>query len=202
MLAMCQVSFAQKGNKQIAQGNKLYQAGKYKQAAAAYENALKIVPNNQTAKYNLANALEKQKQEEKASEIYQQLAKKGNKNIQANSYYNDGVADVKSKKLKEAIEAFKNTLRRAPNDQEARENLQKALNEQKQNQKQNQQNKNQNKPNQPKNDPQKKPQESPKEQQNKKQMDQLLNQLRDQEKDLQKKLQKQNQQTKQPEKDW
>ena len=42
------------------------------------------------------------------------------------------------KKIKESIEAYKQTLRLAPEDTEARENLQKALNELKQQQQQQQ----------------------------------------------------------------
>ncbi|WP_447640018.1 MULTISPECIES: tetratricopeptide repeat protein [Chitinophagaceae] len=190
--------FAQKENKQIAAGNLAYQKGDFKKAALSYQQALKINPSNQTAKYNLANALEKQKDAAQAEKLYEDLATNGRKNIQSDAYYNNGVSQVHNKDLKGAISSFKNSLRRNPNDQMARENLQKALNDlkqqqQKQNQQQNKQDNKQNQPQQPK--------ESPKEQQNKKDMDNLLKQLSEQEKDLQKKLQQQ-QPRKQPEKDW
>jgi len=191
--------FAQKENKQIAAGNLAYQKGDFKKAAQNYQQALKINPQNNTAKYNLANALEKQKDAAQAEKLYEDLGKNGRKSIQSDAYYNNGVSQVHNKDLNGAISSFKNSLRRNPNDQMARENLQKALNEQKQQQqKQNQlQNKQDNKQ-----DQQQKPQESPKDQQNKQDMDNLLRQLNEQEKDLQKKLQQQQQQHKQPEKDW
>ncbi|MFT4202650.1 MAG: tetratricopeptide repeat protein [Chitinophagaceae bacterium] len=198
---VCSVySFGQKENKQIAAGNLAYQKGDFKSAARNYQQALKVNPKSNTAKYNLANALEKQKDAEQASKLYEDIAKNGNKGMQSDAYYNNGVTQVHNKDLKNAISSFENALRRNPNDQMARENLQKALNEKQQQdqQKQNQQNKQDNKQNQQ----QQKPQESPKEQQNKKDMDNLLKQLNQQEKDLQKKLQNQQQQRKQPEKDW
>ncbi len=194
-------SFAQKENKQIAAGNKAYQKGDFKTAAKSYQQALKINPKSNIAKYNLANSLEKQKDGEQAGKLYQDLAKNGNKGIQGDANYNNGVTQVHSKDLKGAVSSFENALRKNPNDQMARENLQKALNDlkqQQQQQKQNQQQKQDNKQNQQ----QQKPQESKKDQQNKKDMDDLLKQLSEQEKDLQKKLQQQQQQRKQPEKDW
>ena len=43
------------------------------------------------------------------------------------SWYNQGVAFTKQKNLEEGIESYKKSLRLNPNDQEARENLQKAI---------------------------------------------------------------------------
>lgn len=196
------ICFGQKENKQIAAGNRAYQKGDFKTAATNYQQALKVNPKNETAKYNLANALVKQEEQAQAEKIYEDLGKNGRKGLQSDAYYNNGVSQVRGKDLKGAISSFENSLRRDPNDQMARENLQKAINDlkqQQQQQKQNQQQKQDNKQDQQ----QQKPQESPKEQQNKKDMDKLLKQLSEQEKDLQKKLQQQQQQNrKQPEKDW
>jgi Ca-activated chloride channel homolog len=55
------------------------------------------------------------------------------------------VALQKAKKLPECITAYKNALILNPNDEDARQNLQRALKEQEQQQKQQQQNKNQKK---------------------------------------------------------
>ncbi|PZP47175.1 MAG: hypothetical protein DI598_11270, partial [Pseudopedobacter saltans] len=188
-------------NKQIAAGNIAYQKGDFKTAAKNYQQALKVNPKSNIAKYNLANSLEKQKDAEQAGKLYEDLGKNGNKGIQSDAYYNNGVSQVHNKDLKNAISSFENSLRRNPNDQMARENLQKAINDLKQQQKQ-QQKQNQQQPKQDKKQDQQQPKESPKEQQNKKDMDNLLKQLNEQEKDLQKKLQQQQQQKKQPEKDW
>jgi Ca-activated chloride channel homolog len=43
--------------------------------------------------------------------------------------YNQGVGATKQKKLEESIEKYKQALRMVPDDQQARENLQKALRE-------------------------------------------------------------------------
>ena len=58
------------------------------------------------------------------------------------AFYNKGVAYQKAKKLPECIVAYKNALILNPNDEDARQNLQRAL---KQQEKQQQQNKDQKK---------------------------------------------------------
>ena len=76
------------------------------------------------------------------------------------AYYNKGVAYQKAKKLPECINAYKNALMLSPQDEDARQNLQRALVEQKQQQQQQQQNqkdkKQQNKDDQKKKDQQNK----------------------------------------------
>jgi tetratricopeptide (TPR) repeat protein len=85
--------------------------------------------------------------------------------VKQKAYYNKGVAYQKAKKLPECITAYKNALILNPNDEDARQNLQRALKEQqKQQQQQNKnqdknQNKNKKKP-EPKNQPQNKQQKN------------------------------------------
>ena len=45
----------------------------------------------------------------------------------SNAYYNKGVVLQNDKKIPECIEAYKAALRLTPNDDDARQNLQKAL---------------------------------------------------------------------------
>ena len=121
--------------------------------------------------------------------------------LRSHSYYNKGVSLSQQKKLEESIDAYKNTLRIAPDDSDARENLQKALNELKK-QQQKQDNKNNDKKNNDKKDDKDKKPES-KSKLNEKQAEQMLNALRQEEKSIQKDLQKnktKNGNT--PDKDW
>lgn len=151
-------------------------------------------PENTTARFNLANAQQKQNEINAANKNYNEVIEKSDLNsLKAESNYNKGLAYLKGKDLLQAIASFKASLKEDPNDDDARENLQKALNELK---KQQQQNKPQNQNQQQQN--QKKQKQQPL---NKAMMQQKFNELRNQEKQLQQKLQSKNN-TLQPEKDW
>lgn len=127
----------------ITKGNEYYLQLKFDLAEAQYRQAVDREPNNPQARYNLGNALMQQKKYKAAIEMYEGATNSGDRNISAAAYYNTGVSYSKQKDLPNSIEAYKNALRINPNDKEARENLQKALSELKQ--QQNQQNKENNK---------------------------------------------------------
>lgn len=151
-------------------------------------------PENTTARFNLANAQQKQNEINEANKNYDEVIEKADLNsLRAESNYNKGLAHLKGKDLLQAIASFKQSLKEDPNDDDARENLQKALNELKKQQQQNKPQKNQQ---QQQN--QKKQKQQPL---NKAMMQQKFNELRNQEKQLQQKLQSKNN-TLQPEKDW
>lgn len=130
---------AQSANSYILKGNELYQESKFDQAEIQYRMALETDPKNTTAKYNLANALQKQKKYNEALTLLEDVsAATTEKKLKATTYYNHGVAHTKLKNLESSIESYKNALRNDPNDKQARENLQKALRELKKNQSQSQ----------------------------------------------------------------
>jgi len=113
-------------------GNQHYKNEQYEQAEINFRKALEVDPQNSTAQYNLANALYKQGKYEEAARINGSLAKATqNKELKASAYYNQGVANSKNNKLEASIESYKNALKLNPSDQQARENLQKALLQQK-----------------------------------------------------------------------
>jgi Ca-activated chloride channel family protein len=120
-------SFAQT-NTRILQGNDYYRQSQFDLAEAQYRKALESEPNNTTAQFNLANALQKQKKFDEAIKVLGALASTAsNKNFKSIAWYNQGVAYTKLKNLEESIEAYKKSLRLNPDDQQARENLEKAL---------------------------------------------------------------------------
>lgn len=189
-----------KGNKQVSEGNEAYDKGDLKSAAAFYQKGLDINPKNEAAQINLALAQAKLLESEKSVQNFDDVLKnnKNNPTLNAMLNYDKGVALSKAKKYQEAIKAFKNALRIHPEDQNTRENLQKAINELKQQQQQQQKKQNQKKQQQQKqNDKQQDKQQQQKEQQqqqnqmSKKQAEQLLKALREQEKETQKKLNEQ-----------
>jgi Ca-activated chloride channel homolog len=140
-LSIC--AFAQNATESIIKGNQLYQQSQFDLAEAQYRKALEYEPDNEKAKYNLANSLQKQTKFDEAVKLLQNLAGSSRDNsLKSAAYYNQGVAYTKMKNLDASIESYKKALRLNPNDKEARENLEKAL-LQKKNQKSSQQQKSQ-----------------------------------------------------------
>lgn len=181
---------------QIEKGNARYRKAEFQQALDAYGKILKSDGVNPYANFNAGNAVFRMKQFDKAGTYYQAAAGATNDPlVKAQSYYNQGVSLVKQNKLPEAVEAFKKSLRFNANDNDVRENLQKALKEmqrQKQEKEQQSRQKNPNDKNQPK-----KPQ-SPYSQDV---MDRKLAELANEERKLQKQLQQKGQPNRQL-KDW
>lgn len=208
-------SLAQNDNALIKKGNEAYNKKDYKVAGAAYKKAADKNPLNQKAQYNLGNALYRSENPEEALTAYDEAIKSSILPMDKSAaFYNKGVVLQKNKKLPECIDAYKNSLRLNPADEDARLNLQKALQQQKQEQQQQQkENKNQKKPK----EEQKKDQQKEKEQQEKKdelpkpqrskmtkkEAEEKLKALMQQEKKLQDKLRKVNAASpEKPEKDW
>lgn len=121
---------AQTANELVGQGNDYYRQTQFAQAETSYRQALAKEPNHGVAQYNLANALQKQKKYDEAQQLLAKLySSTQEKRLKSATAYNEGVAHTKQKKLEASIESYKNALRLEPNDQQARENLQKALSE-------------------------------------------------------------------------
>ncbi|HEY5369149.1 MAG TPA: VWA domain-containing protein [Hanamia sp.] len=164
-------SFSQSAKSSLIKGNKAYQENKYDAAENEYRDALKKSDQNFIANYNLGNTLYKTNKTDEAIKSYDNaIANTTDSFVKEKAFYNKGVAYQKAKKLPDCISAYKNALVLNPNDEEARQNLQRALEEQKkqdqkQNQKQNpkQDQKKQQQKDQPKNDQQKnnQPQQTP-----------------------------------------
>ena len=130
-------SFAQNAKNEIIKGNKSYKKNDFDAAENSYRDALKIADNNTTASYNLGNALYKKDNTDEAVKAYDNTIENSTDNAtKEKAYYNKGVTYQKAKKLPECINAYENALMLNPNDEDARQNLQRALKEQKQQQQQ------------------------------------------------------------------
>ncbi|MBC7627946.1 VWA domain-containing protein [Ferruginibacter sp.] len=212
MLILPSLLFAQNSNTLIQNGNYAYNKKEYDVAVDNYKKAAVKEPANETAQYNLGNALYKKGDAEEALKAYDEAIKfSKSKSDQSGSWYNKGVSLQNNKKLPESIDAYKNALRLNPTDEDARFNLQKALlQQQKQQQQKDQQDKDKKKP---KDDQQKdqQPQDKNKDQQpkpqpskmTKKEAEEKLKALLQQEKNLQNKLRKVDAASPdKPEKDW
>ena len=101
------------------EGDKLYRAGKFSEAAAAYKKALSDTAAQRAAGYNLGNALYragKYTEAQKAYEAAKGTAKTGR------TAYNEGNSWAEQKKWQEAMNVYKEALRREPSAQDAQYN--------------------------------------------------------------------------------
>ena len=121
--------------KQVRTGNKLYQEKKFKEAAAAYQQALTKNPDYLPGMFNLGNALYQQKNFDASRQVLTATAKHAkDKNINANANYNIGNTYMSEQKWEEAVNAYKQALRLNPQDEAAKYNLSYALEMMKKNQ--------------------------------------------------------------------
>lgn len=207
---------AQTVNESIIAGNGYYRDRKYDQAETEYRKALTLAPANPIAKFNLANTLYRNENGGASLGILDTLAKtEKNKQIINESFYNAGamlstqyekarnsnkkvdnksdllqyVADVT---LQKSIDYYKKALRINPDDNQARENLQKALLEIKKK-----------KPEKKKDDKKEKQQQQPQQSKmSRKEVERQLKLLQQKEKNVQEKLQQKQPQTGGQPKDW
>ena len=116
---------AQTDRQYIRQGNKLYRAGDFDKAEVSYRKALEKNERNPQAHYNLGNALLAQHKDSAAIEQFQEAAKiETDPLLKSQSFHNIGVVCQQHKMFGEAIDAYKQSLRLNPHDDETRYNLQ------------------------------------------------------------------------------
>ena len=128
-------AFSQKDNALIKKGNEAYTKQEYEKAITQYQKAIEKSPSNEVAQFNLGNALFKSNKPDEAVSAYDNaLNQSKNKDNKSQAWYNKGVVQQNNKKLPECIESYKNALKLNPADEDARQNLQKALLQQKEQQ--------------------------------------------------------------------
>ena len=202
---------AQQENAIIRNGNRLYKNQQFEESQKQYQQAIQKAPGNAVANYNLGNAQFRKNSYDDAVKAYQaSVGHSNDKSTRESGFYNAGVAQAKQKKLEESIASWKDALKLDPADQEARENLQKALLELKSKQQQDKkddkkdQDKKQDKKDQ-NNQPQQQnqQQQQPQSRLTKKQVEQLLKALQQKENEAQDKMnQNKVKSLSQPDKDW
>ena len=151
------MTFAQKDSiadqrdarKLVREGNKLYENKNYTDATAAYKKALGKNSAYKKATYNMGNALYQEKNYKEAIPQFALAAEASEDKLsKAEAFHNIGNAHMEGKNYQGAVDAYKNSLRNNPNDDETRYNLavaQKLLDKEKQDQKNKDKNKDKNK---------------------------------------------------------
>ncbi|MGK7345382.1 MAG: tetratricopeptide repeat protein [Candidatus Nitrospinota bacterium M3_3B_026] len=142
-LAAAMISIAFVGPAYLAnkEGNKLYAAGRYKEALAEYRRAGMADPESETVKYNMGNTLYRLKRYEEAAQAYSSVVSSGDGGLEGMAAFNRGGAlyrageaaqaqgnpDGALKFFEAAAGQYKNLLKEYPSDNDARHNLELAL---------------------------------------------------------------------------
>lgn len=132
----------------IREGNRAYKDSTYVNAEVNYRKAIDVNPKSAISMYNLGNTLMQQNKLQEAMEQFVAATKmEKDKGNLAQIYHNMGVIFHSGKDYAKAVEAYKESLRNNPKDNETRYNLalaQKMLKDQEQNQQNQDQNQDQN----------------------------------------------------------
>ncbi|MBQ9637034.1 MAG: VWA domain-containing protein [Prevotella sp.] len=125
LLLCCSATMsAQTDRQHIRAGNKLFRQQQYDKAEVEYQKALTANERNPQAMYNLGCALMMQQKDSAAIVQFEHAGKlETSKMRKAQVYHNIGWICQKSQLYSEAVEAYKESLRNNPNDNETRYNL-------------------------------------------------------------------------------
>jgi len=199
---------AQTDRQLVRQGNKQFRSGDFAAAEVSYRKALEKNDRNAQALYNLGNALMVQNKDSAAVVEFEKATKVETNDLRKSmAYHNMGVVCQRHQMFGEAIEAYKQSLRLNPHDDETRYNLELCKRQQKQQNKDNKDNKDKKdkqdkqKQDQQKQDQQKQNKQKQQEQQkqeskmSKENAEQLLNAAMQQEKQTQERMKKSQQQS-------
>lgn len=116
----------------IREGNKLYNKEQFTEAEIAYRKSVEVNPRSFEGAYDLGNALYKQQKFPEAAEQYQLVAAQGERLLAENPaniarlsqvFHNLGNISMEGKDYAKSIEAYKQSLRLNPADDETRYNL-------------------------------------------------------------------------------
>ncbi|HEU0064409.1 MAG TPA: tetratricopeptide repeat protein, partial [Flavisolibacter sp.] len=118
LFAACRIN-AQDSITSVYKGNQYYQQSQFDIAESQYRKAIQDNSKSFIARFNLANALQKQKKFDESITILESLAEDTKEpSLKSSVYYNQGVAYTKSKELEKSIDSYKKALLFNPNDQE------------------------------------------------------------------------------------
>ena len=208
MLTLTLSASAQSDRQLVRKGNKQFRLGNAAEAEVSYRKAVEKNARNPQANYNLGNALMLQRKDSLAINQLEKSAKlETNPLRRAQAYHNMGVICQQHKMFGEAIEAYKESLRNNPADDQTRYNLELCKRQQQQQQQQQQSENKDDKGDKEKQEKQKQDQqkqEEQKQQMSKDNAEQLLNAAMQEEKNTQERMQKamQRQQRRRLEKNW
>ncbi len=113
--------------KQLKEGNRQFKNGHYEKALESYQDGLIDTPYSSVLQFNAGDANMMMGEFPKAEVSFTEAAKSANPILRGGSHYNRGNALFYQGKYVEAIEAYKDSLRANPSDEDAKYNLGVAL---------------------------------------------------------------------------
>ena len=125
LLLVAASASAQKAERDyIRKGNRFFKDSVYVDAEVNYRKALEVNPKSTVSMFNLGNTLTQQNKLQEAMEQYVGATKiEKDKSNLAQIYHNMGVIFHSQKDYAKAVEAYKESLRNNPKDDETRYNL-------------------------------------------------------------------------------
>ncbi len=141
LLSGSQPLWSQAGREKVLEGNRNFSEGDYDKALELYREALEESPDSPAIRFNLGDAHFKKEEMEDAADSFSQALQSEDPEIKSRAQYNLGNSLYRQGKLQESLSAYREALKVAPGDRDAKHNLEFVL---KQLQEQQQQQKNQN----------------------------------------------------------
>ncbi|MFT5369054.1 MAG: Ca-activated chloride channel family protein [Candidatus Latescibacterota bacterium] len=145
MLPLFGFTFLDPVAKKNEAGNDLFDKGEYDAALAQYLDAQQNAPSRLELGFNVGDALYKQGKYDEAAQALGRVLESENQSLSAGAYYNLGNTFFRQEKYQEAVGAYKKALMMNPNDQDAKVNLELALEKLQDQDKQDEDNKDQDK---------------------------------------------------------
>jgi tetratricopeptide (TPR) repeat protein len=127
MLPLFGFTFLDPVAKKNEAGNDLFDKGEYDAALAQYLDAQRNAPSRLELGFNVGDALYKQGKYDEAAQALGRVLESENQSLSAGAYYNLGNTFFRQEKYQEAVGAYKKALMMNPNDQDAKVNLELAL---------------------------------------------------------------------------
>src|ERR1035437_4291730 len=116
--------FGQTDRSLIRDGNKSFLSGAYDEAMAKYQSSLDKNPNSVAGNFNIADVYYMQKKYDSAATHFQPASgMTTDKDTLAKVYHNLGNSLLQDKKYEESIDAYKNSLKNNPIDNDTKYNL-------------------------------------------------------------------------------
>lgn len=114
---------AQSNHKQLRQGDKQYEAGKFEEAGKTYGKV-----ENSQGQFNQGNAYYEQKKYDQAAKSFEKITQssKADRELKQKAWYNLGNSQFKLEDYKSSVQSFENTLALNPKDLAAKTNLELA----------------------------------------------------------------------------
>lgn len=138
LMAGPQPLWGQAGREKVLEGNRNFSEGDYDKALERYREALEEDPDSPAIRFNLGDAHFKKEELEDATDSFSQALQSEDPEIKSRAQYNLGNSLYRQGKLQESLSAYREALKLAPGDRDAKHNLEfvlKQLQEQQQQQK-------------------------------------------------------------------